>query len=407
MNPQYYPPDLDLTDYVGLSENDLKARLISNEVENLLASLDGDGVEDQLDLVDLKTTLKPHQRVALHFIAQRESQRYCRKLEAELRLLMNLPTVDKTMYPATGGILADVMGLGKTLTMLCTIVRTREQATNYRVSQSRFKTDDKSLCVTEATLVIVTSIQVLDVWTKELQTHFRDGTLNTISFHGQRRTKDPTKLTGQHLVLTTYGTLVADSKGPKVLEKMAWYRIILDEAPSVESPFAPSPLGDVEMTDVTEGTVAASVDSTLNSGVRSSSKIEAVLENLANSDHNSKSLVFSYWTTTLDLLRTRLEGLRLPCLQIDGRVGYSERRSILERFRRPEGPAILLMSIKTGAVGLNITAANRIHIVEPQWNPSVEQQAIARVLRMGQQRQVTIIRYIVEKTVEEVRTTNP
>ncbi|XXG98291.1 myosin II light chain [Hypoxylon texense] len=58
------------------------------------------------------------------------------------------------------------------------------------------------------------------------------------------------------------------------------------------------------------------------------------------------------------------------------------------------------MSIETGAVGLNLTVANQVHIVEPQWNPSVEEQAVARALRMGQTREVTIVRYVMEKTVE-------
>ncbi|KAH9238259.1 hypothetical protein K456DRAFT_1826767 [Colletotrichum gloeosporioides 23] len=54
------------------------------------------------------------------------------------------------------------------------------------------------------------------------------------------------------------------------------------------------------------------------------------------------------------------------------------------------------MSIETGAVGLNLTAANYVHIVEPQWNPSIEEQAIARALRMGQTREVTVLRYVVQ-----------
>lgn len=52
---------------------------------------------------------------------------------------------------------------------------------------------------------------------------------------------------------------------------------------------------------------------------------------------------------------------------------------------------------------LNLTAASRIHLVEPQWNPSVESQAIGRAVRLGQQRNVTVLRYIVKDTVEEVR----
>lgn len=52
---------------------------------------------------------------------------------------------------------------------------------------------------------------------------------------------------------------------------------------------------------------------------------------------------------------------------------------------------------------LNLTAASRIHLVEPQWNPSVESQAIGRAVRLGQQRNVTVMRYIVKDTIEEVR----
>jgi len=51
---------------------------------------------------------------------------------------------------------------------------------------------------------------------------------------------------------------------------------------------------------------------------------------------------------------------------------------------------------------LNLTVANRIHILEPQWNPSIEKQAIGRILRLGQEKQITIIRYIMNGTVEEV-----
>ncbi|KAK4102528.1 hypothetical protein N658DRAFT_469140 [Parathielavia hyrcaniae] len=60
------------------------------------------------------------------------------------------------------------------------------------------------------------------------------------------------------------------------------------------------------------------------------------------------------------------------------------------------------MTVQTGAVGLDITAANYVHLVEPHWNPSVEDQAIARAFRMGQTRDVTIIRYVVKSSVEEV-----
>ncbi|KAK4225968.1 P-loop containing nucleoside triphosphate hydrolase protein [Podospora fimiseda] len=115
---------------------------------------------------------------------------------------------------------------------------------------------------------------------------------------------------------------------------------------------------------------------------------------------NTINLVFSYWTTTLDLLQRHMQQAGISCLRIDGRVSHQERLRILEAFTTTEVP-VLLMTIQTGAVGLNLTAANYVHIVEPQWNPSVEEQAIARAVRMGQTRTVTVVRYIVKSSVEE------
>ncbi|KAH9212630.1 SNF2 family N-terminal domain-containing protein [Leptodontidium sp. 2 PMI_412] len=88
-------------------------------------------------------------------------------------------------------------------------------------------------------------------------------------------------------------------------------------------------------------------------------------------------------------------------VRIDGRVSYEQRLVALESFRNnPEVP-VLLMSIQTGSVGLNLAVANRVHIIEPQWNPSVEEQAVARALRMGQTRTVTVIRYSIQATIEQ------
>ncbi|KAI4595119.1 hypothetical protein KJ359_007094 [Pestalotiopsis sp. 9143b] len=133
----------------------------------------------------------------------------------------------------------------------------------------------------------------------------------------------------------------------------------------------------------------------------SSSKLLRVVEALRQTNREGKSLVFSYWTSTLDLLKQMLLREQMPFLSIDGRVLYKERPVILEQFRTDERIPILLMSIQTGAVGLNLTAANFVHIVEPQWNPSVEEQAIGRALRMGQTRTVTVFRYVMQSSIEQ------
>jgi len=79
-----------------------------------------------------------------------------------------------------------------------------------------------------------------------------------------------------------------------------------------------------------------------------------------------------------------------------------ERRSMILDFQQDPTIPALLMTLGTGAVGLNLTVANRVHILEPQWNPSIEKQAIGRVMRLGQEKSVTVVRYVVEHTVEQV-----
>lgn len=89
-------------------------------------------------------------------------------------------------------------------------------------------------------------------------------------------------------------------------------------------------------------------------------------------------------------------------MRIDGSHTLVQRKWILEVFQKDSEIKILLMTTGTGAVGLNLTVANCVYILEPQWNPMVESQAIARVNRMGQTRDVRVVRYIMEGTVEEL-----
>ncbi|KAK7976507.1 hypothetical protein PG989_014970 [Apiospora arundinis] len=84
-----------------------------------------------------------------------------------------------------------------------------------------------------------------------------------------------------------------------------------------------------------------------------------------------------------------------------GGLPLAERHRKLDGFQSPNGANILLMTLGTGAVGLNLAAASRVYLLEPQWNPSVEQQAFGRALRLGQTEQVTIVRYIMKDTVED------
>ncbi|KAK6531912.1 hypothetical protein TWF694_003075 [Orbilia ellipsospora] len=92
----------------------------------------------------------------------------------------------------------------------------------------------------------------------------------------------------------------------------------------------------------------------------------------------------------------------IQTLRVDGSVDSVQRSTIISKFQADSSIAALLMTIDSCAVGLTLTNANTVHIVEPQSNPAVEGQAIARAYRLGQTQTVTVIRYITENTVEEI-----
>ncbi|KAG4433274.1 hypothetical protein IFR05_011244 [Cadophora sp. M221] len=132
------------------------------------------------------------------------------------------------------------------------------------------------------------------------------------------------------------------------------------------------------------------------------SKIAYLLEDIKGHDSEGKSIVFSSWTRSLDLVGHRLKQKKIDFLRVDGTYTLSQRQTILDDYEKNPTVRILLMTTGTGAVGLNLTVANTVYIMEPQWNPMIESQAIARVLRIGQDRDVKVIRYIVKGSVEEM-----
>ncbi|KAK4229192.1 P-loop containing nucleoside triphosphate hydrolase protein [Podospora fimiseda] len=132
-----------------------------------------------------------------------------------------------------------------------------------------------------------------------------------------------------------------------------------------------------------------------------SSKLTAVVQNIHDSCTipGNNSIVFTSWRT-LNLLGMLLTEKGITFLRIDGQVPSIDRTAILSQFNTDPAIPVIIFTVDSGAVGLTITRANRVHLVEPIYNPAIEAQAIDRVLRMGQTRPVTIIKYITEKTVE-------
>ncbi|RYC58778.1 hypothetical protein CHU98_g7434 [Xylaria longipes] len=116
---------------------------------------------------------------------------------------------------------------------------------------------------------------------------------------------------------------------------------------------------------------------------------------------SSLSVVFSFWTSSLTMAQKALTTAGIRCVRIDGSISLINREKVLQEFNEDEGIKVILVTISCGGVGLDLTAASRVHLLEPQWNPAVEDQALARVHRMGQHRPVVTIRYVMKNSIEE------
>ncbi|EXL98594.1 SNF2 family N-terminal domain-containing protein [Fusarium oxysporum II5] len=132
-----------------------------------------------------------------------------------------------------------------------------------------------------------------------------------------------------------------------------------------------------------------------------STKIRTLVEDVQKDLWTTKSIIFSCWTRTLYLVSRHLEQAQIPYLQLDGNIPLPQRQATLLKFENEDETPVLIMTTGTGAFGLNLTCANRIFIAELQWNPSVESQAISRAIRLGQESEVRVTRYITRNTVEE------
>ncbi|GFR51518.1 hypothetical protein Agub_g13934, partial [Astrephomene gubernaculifera] len=116
-----------------------------------------------------------------------------------------------------------------------------------------------------------------------------------------------------------------------------------------------------------------------------------------------KSVVFSQFSGMLDLVAAALSAARLPYVRLDGSTPARERAEAVRRFdgRGADTPLVFLASLKAGGVGMNLTAASHVHLLDPWWNPAVEEQAMDRVHRLGQTRDVEVYRYVAADTIEE------
>ena len=131
-----------------------------------------------------------------------------------------------------------------------------------------------------------------------------------------------------------------------------------------------------------------------------SSKLAVLRENLEEAiAEGHRALVFSQWTSLLDRVEPLLREAGLDFARLDGST--RDRGAVVERFQSESGPPLMLVSLQAGGSGLNLTAADHVFILDPWWNPAVEDQAADRAHRIGQTRPVMIYRLVARDTVEE------
>eukprot|EP00457_Paulinella_chromatophora_P001352 gb/GEZN01001354.1/.p1 GENE.gb/GEZN01001354.1/~~gb/GEZN01001354.1/.p1 ORF type:complete len:1020 (-),score=259.69 gb/GEZN01001354.1/:53-2983(-) len=135
-----------------------------------------------------------------------------------------------------------------------------------------------------------------------------------------------------------------------------------------------------------------------------SSKLEALLAELSSSeksDSTYKAVVFTQWTAMLDIVASALRAQNIPLVRLDGQMTSKARQQSINSFQEDPCVKVFLISLKAGGVGLNLTAANIVLLLDPWWNPAAEDQAVDRIHRLGQTRKVDVVRLICKDTIEE------
>lgn len=130
-----------------------------------------------------------------------------------------------------------------------------------------------------------------------------------------------------------------------------------------------------------------------------SAKMDVLMEQIESKSPHHKILVFSQFVTMLDLIREELDTRSVAYAYLTGQT--RDRSSVVDSFQNSADVRVFLISLKAGGIGLNLTQADYVYLVDPWWNPAVENQAIDRAYRIGQQKNVMAVRLICPDTIEE------
>ena len=159
---------------------------------------------------------------------------------------------------------------------------------------------------------------------------------------------------------------------------------------------------DASTSDDSDQPISRSRNTHSKSKIPPSTKITQLIRILQAHSRKHKFIVFSQFTSMLDLIEPHLRASSLPDFtRYDGKMRNDQREASLAKLRTDPATRILLCSLKCGSLGLNLTAASRVVILEPFWNPFVEEQAIDRVHRINQPKDVVVYKITVKGSVEE------
>ncbi|KAI4593875.1 hypothetical protein KJ359_008918 [Pestalotiopsis sp. 9143b] len=139
----------------------------------------------------------------------------------------------------------------------------------------------------------------------------------------------------------------------------------------------------------------------ISSPLQFPSKVKALIADLQSLPSDTKCIVFSTWRLTLDVVEAALDQAGFPSLRFDGKLAQKDRQSVVDQFRHDKSVRVMLLTLSCGAVGLTLTVASRAYLLEPHWNPTLEEQALARIHRLGQTQEVTTVRLYVRDSFEE------
>ena len=204
-----------------------------------------------------------------------------------------------------------------------------------------------------------------------------------------------------HYCDTCADLAVLDSPSTCLLCKMPFDRkdlISVKAATTLDSGSNPAQ-GTTTVSDFHASGTTATADDASETGGDAGPKVAALVEAVGALPRGEKLVAFSSFVEVLEAAKQALVGVE--SVVFSGQLSQSDRRKVLTAFGGVDGPTVLLCSLKAGGVGLDFTRANHAYLLDSWWNAATEEQALARVHRIGQTRSCTCVRLVAERTVEE------